>query len=43
MEMTLANIEKNDPDDCREKIAYALYLASPPEAGGLPGFVGRFR
>ena len=41
MEMTLADIEKSDPDDYRDKIAYALYLASSPEAGGLPGFVGR--
>lgn len=41
MEMTLADIEKDDPDDYREKIAYALYLASSPEAAGLPGFVGR--
>ena len=41
MRMTLADIEQNDPDDYHEKIAYALYLASSPEAGGLPGFVGR--
>ena len=41
MEMTLADIEKKDPDDYHEKVAYALYLASSPEASGLPGFVGR--
>ena len=41
MEMTLADIEKSDPEDYNEKIAYALYLASSPEASGLPGFVGR--
>ena len=41
MEMTLADIEKSDPDGYREKVAYALYLASSPEASGLPGFVGR--
>lgn len=41
MEMTLADIEKSDVDDYHDKIAYALYLASSPEAGGLPGFVGR--
>ena len=41
MEMTLADIEKDDPDDYHEKIAYALYLASSREAAGLPGFAGR--
>ncbi|HXK55317.1 MAG TPA: ParB/Srx family N-terminal domain-containing protein [Gammaproteobacteria bacterium] len=41
MEMTLADIEKSDPDDYHEKVSYALYLASSPEASGLPGFVGR--
>lgn len=43
MEMTLADIEKKDPDDYQDKVAYALYLASSPEASGLPGFVGRSR
>jgi len=41
MEMTLADIEKDDPDDYNEKINYAKYLANSPEAAGLPGFVGR--
>ena len=43
MKMTLADIEKEDPDDHKDQIAYALYLASSPEAAGLPGFVGRYR
>lgn len=43
MEMTLEDIEKADPEDYGEKIAYAMYLASSPEAAGLPGFVGRAR
>jgi hypothetical protein len=41
MEMTLEDIRKADPDDYADKVAYALYLASSPEAAGLPGFVGR--
>lgn len=41
--LTLADIQKADPDDYGEKIAYAFYLASSPEAAGLPGFVGRSR
>ena len=41
MEMTLEDIRKADPGDYAEKVAYALYLASSPEAAGLPGFVGR--
>lgn len=43
MEMTLAKIEEADPEDYKEKIAYAMYLATSPEAAGLPGFVGRLR
>lgn len=43
MQMTLADIEREDPDDYNDQIAYALYLASSPEAAGLPGFVGRSR
>ena len=43
MEMTLADIQKADPEDYADKVAYALYLASSPEAAGLPGFVGRSR
>jgi len=41
MEMTLEDIRKADPDDYAEKIGWARYLASSPEAAGLPGFVGR--
>ncbi|HRD91840.1 MAG TPA: ParB/Srx family N-terminal domain-containing protein [Accumulibacter sp.] len=41
MEMTLADIREADPDDYAEKVGYARYLASSPEAAGLPGFVGR--
>jgi len=41
MEMTLEDIRKADPDEYSEKIAYANFLASSPEAAGLPGFVGR--
>ena len=41
MQMTLDDIQKADPEDYAEKVAYALYLASSPEAAGLPGFVGR--
>lgn len=41
MEMTLADIEKTDPDEYKEKIAYAWHLARSPDAAGLPGFVGR--
>jgi hypothetical protein len=41
MQMTLADIEKSDEEDYNSKIAYALHLASSPEASGLPGFVGR--
>jgi len=41
MEKTLADIKDDDLDDYNEKVAYALYLASSPEASGLPGFVGR--
>jgi hypothetical protein len=43
MQMTLADIEKEDPDNYKDQISYALYLASSPEAAGLPGFVGRSR
>ena len=39
--MTLEDIKKDDPEDYADKIAYASYLASSPEAAGLPGFVGR--
>jgi len=42
-DMTLEDIQKADPDDYNEKIRYALYLGSSPEAAGLPGFVGRLR
>ena len=41
MNMTLEDIENSDPEDYSDKIAYALFLASSPEASGLPGFVGR--
>jgi hypothetical protein len=41
MEITLEHINNKDPDDYHDKIAYAMYLASSPEAAGLPGFVGR--
>lgn len=41
MQMTLEDIMKDDPEDHDDKIAYARYLASSPEASGLPGFVGR--
>jgi hypothetical protein len=40
-EMTLEDIKQADPDDYGDKIGYAKYLASSPEAAGLPGFVGR--
>lgn len=43
MQMTLADICKADPDDYADKINAALFLASSPEAAGLPGFVGRSR
>jgi hypothetical protein len=43
MEMTLEDIQKADPEDYADKIAYAMYLASSLEAAGLPGFVGRSR
>ena len=43
MQMTLADIEKEAPDNYKDQISYALYLASSPEAAGLPGFVGRSR
>ena len=42
-DLTLENIQRDDPDDYNEKIRYALYLGSSPEAAGLPGFVGRSR
>lgn len=41
MEMTLEDIRKADPGDYADKIGWARYLASSPEAAGLPGFVGR--
>jgi len=41
MKQTLADIKKSDKDDYKSKTAYALYLASSPDAQGLPGFVGR--
>jgi hypothetical protein len=41
MKKTLADIKKSDKDDYKSKTAYALYLASSPDAQGLPGFVGR--
>ncbi|MBP6582069.1 MAG: ParB/Srx family N-terminal domain-containing protein [Chromatiaceae bacterium] len=41
--LTLADIQKADPEDYGEKVGYAMYLASSPEAAGLPGFVGRTR
>jgi hypothetical protein len=40
MNLTLADIERQDPLDYREKMAYASYLATSPEATGLPGFRG---
>lgn len=40
MKLTLADIEKADPEDYAAKIAYARYLAGSPEAAGLPGYVG---
>ena len=43
VDMTLGDIQKADPDDYNEKIRYALYLGSSPEAAGLPGFVGRLQ
>ena len=43
MKMTLDDIKKKDPGDHKDQIAYARYLASSPEAAGLPGFVGRYR
>jgi hypothetical protein len=41
MDLTLATLERDDPSDYADKVAYARYLASSPEAAGLPGFVGR--
>jgi hypothetical protein len=41
MEMTLHAISELDPSEYAEKLAFTLYLAGSPEAGGLPGFVGR--
>jgi hypothetical protein len=43
MKKTLADIEKDDPEDYAGKKRYALHLASSPDAAGLPGFVGRSR
>ncbi len=40
MNLTLADIEKQDPDDYADKIEFARYLAQSPEAAGLPGFRG---
>ncbi len=40
MKLTLADIQKADPDDYAAKVAYARYLASSPEAAGLPGYLG---
>lgn len=40
MNLTLADIEKQDPDDCADKIEFARFLAQSPEAAGLPGFRG---
>ena len=40
VEMTLADVREEDPEEFDELTAYALYLAGSPEARGLPGFVG---
>lgn len=40
MALTLADIQQADPDDYAAKLALARYLASSPEAAGLPGYVG---
>ncbi|MBK8469510.1 MAG: hypothetical protein IPL45_06900 [Actinomycetales bacterium] len=40
MKLTLADIKDADPEDYAAKIAYARYLASSPQAAGLPGFLG---
>lgn len=40
MNLTLADIEKQDPDDYADKVEFARYLAQSPEAAGLPGFRG---
>ena len=38
--MTLADIEKDDPDDYQEMMLRGRYLAQSPEARGLPGYIG---
>ena len=40
MNLTLADIEKQDPEDYADKVEFARYLAQSPEAAGLPGFRG---
>lgn len=40
VDMTLADIREKEPGELDEMTAYALYLASSPEARGLPGFIG---
>lgn len=40
VDMTLADILEKEPEEFAETTAYALYLASSPEARGLPGFAG---
>ncbi len=40
MALTLADIERDDPDDYAAQLAFARFLATSPAAAGLPGFVG---
>lgn len=40
MDLTLADIEKQDPDDYAEKLEFARFLATSPQAAGLPGYLG---
>lgn len=38
--VTLADIEKDDPDGYEEMVLEGQYLAQSPEARGLPGYIG---
>jgi hypothetical protein len=40
VDMTLRDICKKEPEEFDKLTAYAFYLATSPEARGLPGFVG---
>jgi hypothetical protein len=40
MSLTLADIEHRDSEDYFGNLAYTRYLATSPEAAGLPGFLG---